>query len=108
LIPSCLVCLTVCSKGKATNLEEQIHPVATGHAAEIVAAHQAAQPLQFYSGYVLLGQNVELSGRWFCPFVQRAWIALEEGKLPYQYKEVNPYKKEVSISASASPDNVNA
>src|ERR1700744_6082180 len=42
-----------------------------------------------------------LMSRWFCPFVQRAWIALEEGKLPYQYKEVNPYKKEVCLEAPA-------
>jgi len=66
--------------------DENIHPVATGHAADIVAAHQAPQSLEFYSG-------------WFCPFVQRSWIALEEGKLPYQYKEVNPYKKEPSYLA---------
>ncbi|EIN06772.1 glutathione-S-transferase [Punctularia strigosozonata HHB-11173 SS5] len=30
----------------------------------------------------------------FCPFVQRTWITLEEKNIPYQYKEVNPYKKE--------------
>jgi glutathione S-transferase len=36
-----------------------------------------------------------MRGRWFCPFVQRVWIALEEGKLAYKYIEVNPYKKEV-------------
>lgn len=78
---------------EASKLEEQIHPIATGHAAQIVAAHQEPQPLEFYSGHV--AGKAELTGRWFCPFVQRAWIALEEGKLPYQYKEVNPYKKEV-------------
>ena len=32
--------------------------------------------------------------RQFCPYVQRAWITLEERGIPYQYKEVNPYKKE--------------
>ncbi|KAJ7151722.1 glutathione-S-transferase [Mycena filopes] len=31
---------------------------------------------------------------WFCPYVQRTWITLEEKGVPYQYKEVNPYKKE--------------
>ena len=76
-----------------TKLAERLHPTATGHAAEIVAAHQAPQPLEFYSGYSLTFDV--LKRRWFCPFVQRVWIALEEGKLPYQYKEVNPYKKEV-------------
>ena len=30
----------------------------------------------------------------FCPYVQRTWITLEERGVPYQYKEVNPYKKE--------------
>ncbi|EMD33147.1 hypothetical protein CERSUDRAFT_57316 [Gelatoporia subvermispora B] len=61
--------------------DEKIHPVATGRAAETVAKHQEPQELIFYSG-------------WFCPFVQRAWITLEEKGIPYQYKEVNPYKKE--------------
>ncbi|TFK74644.1 glutathione-S-transferase [Pluteus cervinus] len=61
--------------------DEQIHPVATGAAAETAAQHQTPQDLIFYSG-------------WFCPFVQRTWIVLEEKGIPYQYKEVNPYKKE--------------
>jgi len=61
--------------------DENIHNAATGEAAKTVAEHQAPQDLIFYSG-------------WFCPFVQRSWIALEERKIPYQYKEVNPYKKE--------------
>jgi len=77
---------------------EQIHPVATGPAAEIVAAHQAPQSIEFYSGYNRRWFRYAES-RWFCPFVQRAWIALEEGKLPYQYKEINPYKKEVCPQA---------
>ncbi|KAI0645231.1 glutathione S-transferase C-terminal-like protein [Trametes meyenii] len=61
--------------------DEQIHPVATGHAAKTVEEHQGPQDLVFYAG-------------WFCPYVQRSWIALEERGIPYQYKEVNPYKKE--------------
>ncbi|OCH86089.1 glutathione-S-transferase [Obba rivulosa] len=61
--------------------DEKIHPVATGRAAETVAKHQEPQELVFYAG-------------WFCPYVQRSWIALEEKGIPYQYKEVNPYKKE--------------
>ncbi|KAJ8502710.1 hypothetical protein ONZ45_g11507 [Pleurotus djamor] len=61
--------------------DEQIFPHATGQAADTVAKHQEPQELIFYSG-------------WFCPFVQRSWLTLEEKGIPYQYKEVNPYKKE--------------
>ncbi|TCD61940.1 hypothetical protein EIP91_007680 [Steccherinum ochraceum] len=61
--------------------DQQIHPVATGVAAKTVAKHQEEQDLIFYAG-------------WFCPFVQRTWITLEERGIPYQYVEVNPYKKE--------------
>jgi len=61
--------------------DEHIHPYATGPAAKTVDAHQEPQELVFYSG-------------WFCPFNQRSWVALEEKGIPYQYKEVNPYKKE--------------
>lgn len=61
--------------------DAQIHPVATGEAIKTVEAHQDPQDLVFYSG-------------WFCPFVQRVWIALEEKGIPYQYKEENPYHKD--------------
>ncbi|KAL6305204.1 glutathione-S-transferase [Sparassis latifolia] len=61
--------------------DEKIFPHATGLAAKTVELHQQPQDLVFYAG-------------WFCPFVQRSWIALEEKGIPYQYKEVNPYKKE--------------
>ncbi|KAI0090723.1 glutathione-S-transferase [Irpex rosettiformis] len=61
--------------------DQNIHPVATGLAAKTVEKHQGQQPLVFYAG-------------WFCPFVQRTWITLEEKGIPYQYVEVNPYKKE--------------
>ncbi|KAJ6491786.1 glutathione-S-transferase [Mycena vitilis] len=61
--------------------DEQIFPHATGNAISTVEAHKEPQELIFYAG-------------WFCPFVQRSWITLEEKGIPYQYKEVNPYKKE--------------
>jgi len=66
--------------------DEHIFPVATGAAAETVAAHSAPEELVFYAG-------------WFCPFVQRAWIALEEKGIPYQYHEINPYKKDPEFLA---------
>lgn len=40
----------------------------------VAQRHQAEQPLKLYAG-------------WFCPFVQRAWLALEEKGIPYQYVE---------------------
>jgi glutathione S-transferase len=61
--------------------DADIYPDATGPAAKIVAAHQKDEPITLYSG-------------WFCPFVQRSWITLEEKKIPYKYVEINPYKKE--------------
>ncbi|WVR06126.1 hypothetical protein IAU60_003156 [Kwoniella sp. DSM 27419] len=61
--------------------DEKIHPEATGLAKQTVDKHQDEQGLVFWSG-------------WFCPFNQRVWMALEERKIPYQYHEVNPYKKE--------------
>jgi hypothetical protein len=57
------------------------HPVATSYAAELATNHQAAADIVLWSG-------------WFCPFIQRTWIVLEEMGLLYQYKEVNPYLKE--------------
>ncbi|KAL4976694.1 hypothetical protein BDW66DRAFT_159509 [Aspergillus desertorum] len=56
------------------------HTQATGAAAETVANHSEELDLKLY-------------GSCFCPFVQRVWIALELKGLPYQYIEVDPYKK---------------
>ena len=64
--------------------DAELHPVATGSAIKIVEAHQEPADHILYSG-------------WFCPFVQRTWITLEEKHLSYQYKEINPYKKEASF-----------
>ncbi|KAK8135616.1 glutathione S-transferase domain-containing protein [Apiospora sp. TS-2023a] len=58
----------------------------TGAAAKLADAHNTEHPLKLYSG-------------WFCPFVQRSWIVLEEKKIPYEYREVNPYKKEAEFLA---------
>ncbi|RAL11408.1 uncharacterized protein BO97DRAFT_347316 [Aspergillus homomorphus CBS 101889] len=66
--------------------DADIHPSATGPAQALVAKHQAEQPLKFYAG-------------WFCPFVQRVWLALEEKRIPYQYIEINPYNKDPSFLA---------
>lgn len=36
--------------------------------------------------------KVVLYCSWFCPFAQRAWIAVEELGVPYEYAECNPYE----------------
>ncbi|KAH9905818.1 thioredoxin-like protein [Xylariomycetidae sp. FL2044] len=67
--------------------DADLHPVATGLAKKTVDEHSAEQPLKLFAG-------------WFCPFVQRAWIVLEEKKIPYHYVEVNPYHKPASLLTS--------
>ena len=64
--------------------DADLFPHATGAAKATVDAHSAEQSLKLYSG-------------WFCPFVQRVWLVLEEKKIPYQYIEVNPYHKPGSL-----------
>ncbi|KAH6857147.1 glutathione S-transferase [Chaetomium sp. MPI-CAGE-AT-0009] len=62
-------------------IDTSLLPHPTGHAATLAAAHSTPHPLQLYGG-------------WFCPFVQRAWIVLAEKRIPHQYVEINPYRKE--------------
>ncbi|OCH88050.1 glutathione-S-transferase [Obba rivulosa] len=64
-----------------SNPDADVHPVATGPAAELVAQHQEPQDIVFYCG-------------WFCPYAARTWLALEEKGIPYQYKEENPFHKD--------------
>ena len=64
--------------------DADLHPVATGPAINLVEAHKSPAPHILYSG-------------WFCPFVQRSWITLEEKNVPYQYIEINPYNKDPSF-----------
>lgn len=60
------------------------HKVASGAALTTVKNHSKEDPLKLY-------------GSCFCPFVQRVWISLELKGLPYQYIEVDPYKKPESL-----------
>ncbi|KAF2743148.1 glutathione S-transferase [Sporormia fimetaria CBS 119925] len=64
--------------GNAT--KKTYHKKATGDALLTVEQHSKEEDLQIY-------------GSCFCPFVQRAWISLEHKGIPYQYIEVDPYKK---------------
>jgi len=63
--------------------DTDLHPHATALALETAKKHQEPTDdgVVFYSG-------------WFCPFVDRVWLALEEKGIPYQYKEENPYFKD--------------
>ncbi|KAI1756758.1 putative glutathione S-transferase [Xylaria castorea] len=66
--------------------DAELHPVATGLAKQTVDDHAAENQLKLFSG-------------WFCPFVQRVWLTLEEKGIPYEYIEnesiilFNPYHK---------------
>ncbi|EKG17597.1 Glutathione S-transferase [Macrophomina phaseolina MS6] len=60
------------------------HTKATGKALETVKKHSAENDLKLF-------------GSCFCPFVQRVWISLEYKGIPYQYIEVDPYKKPQSL-----------
>jgi len=64
-----------------STVDENIYPHASGEAEKTVKTHSGKHELVFYAG-------------WFCPFVQRTWLALEEKELSYEYREVNPYKKD--------------
>jgi len=64
--------------------DSNLHPAATGDAAKTVSDHSKTNPLKLYSG-------------WFCPFVQRVWLVLQEKNIPYEYVEVNPYNKPASL-----------
>lgn len=73
------------------------HLETTGEAAKTAAAHTVDR---------VSNPSIEFMGACFCPFVQRAWIALEvlnqglpddssrkKSKVDYAYVEIDPYKK---------------
>lgn len=62
-------------------VDRTIHNSATGKALGTARQHEADETLKLYAG-------------WFCPFVQRTWITLQEKRIDYQYIEINPYHKD--------------
>ena len=62
-------------------VDRTIYASATGKALETAKKHEAEKEVKLYAG-------------WFCPFVQRTWITLEEKVIPYEYIEINPYHKD--------------
>ncbi|PHH79778.1 hypothetical protein CDD80_3771 [Ophiocordyceps camponoti-rufipedis] len=67
-------------------VDSQLPKGPSGEASKLAAKHTAEHPLKLY-------------GAWFCPFVQRAWITLQEKAMDYQYIEINPYDKSPSFLA---------
>lgn len=72
-------------------VDTSIHHCTTGRAADYAAAHSTPSQSHISSNQF---QYLTLYGGWFCPFVQRVWLVLHEKKIPHQYIEINPYKKE--------------
>jgi len=60
------------------------HRECTGEALETVQAHSSPK-------------DITLFGSCFCPFVQRAWTALEFLGIDYKYYEVDPYSKPADL-----------
>ncbi|TGO63678.1 hypothetical protein BCON_0011g00180 [Botryotinia convoluta] len=68
----------------ALHPDANLFPHATGAAAEMVKQHSKEEPVKLYAG-------------WFCPFTQRVLLLLLEKRIPFQYIEVNPYQKPLSL-----------
>lgn len=81
--PACLT-FDMSQSNASLHPDADLHPHASGEALNTVEAHQQEVSLKLYAG-------------WFCPFVQRTWLVLEEKEIPYQYIEVNPYHKPDSL-----------
>ncbi|KAJ7437089.1 thioredoxin-like protein [Mycena galericulata] len=64
--------------------QKNYHLECTGDALATVKQHSDAQ-------------DITLFGSCFCPFVQRVWVALEYLGIPYNYYEVDPYKKPADL-----------
>ena len=64
----------------------------------VVATASAATAATYYAqskGSALSDTTTSSStlyASWFCPYVQRVWIAMEEKGIPYSYVEINPYE----------------
>ncbi|EFW21395.1 glutathione transferase [Coccidioides posadasii str. Silveira] len=74
-------------KEKKKAISQQLktyHKKASGYAWLTVNKHKRESDLKLYASC-------------FCPFVQRVWIALEVKGIPYQYIEVDPYRKPDSL-----------
>lgn len=63
------------------SVDTSLYAHTSGRAAKFAEAHAASDPLILYGG-------------WFCPFVQRSWITMHEKRIPHQYVEINPYRKD--------------
>ncbi|CAB9506539.1 Glutathione S-transferase, N-terminal domain [Seminavis robusta] len=70
------------SKGEAT-IQRHCTGISTSASSVPVPGHVEGEDKEV---------DVVLYCSWFCPFAQRAWIAVEELGINYEYVECNPYK----------------
>ena len=50
--------------------------------------------------------QLQFFSSWFCPYAQRAWIALEELGVAYEWVEIQPYRLRPDGSASKNPKTI--
>jgi glutathione S-transferase len=75
--------------------QKAYHTKATGQALKTARQHSADNELKLYGScfwYVPTFSSGVLTDS-HSPFVHRVWISLEHKKIPYQYVEIDPYKK---------------
>ncbi|CAO1619571.1 unnamed protein product [Sympodiomycopsis kandeliae] len=74
------------NKPPAGSKGAQYHRKCTGLALKTVESHSD-----------IPSNGLTIFGAAFCPFVHRAWIALEHLQIPYRYIEVDPYSKPAEL-----------
>lgn len=83
------------SRRLASALSRAVAGVPVAASAAAVCAAAAATASGVCAPTELEAERNTLFASWFCPYVQRVWIALEEKGIPFSYVEINPYEDAV-------------